>query len=244
MGDDNSQWDGDKPAHEVTVSAFSIGQYPVTFEEYEKFCEATGRGRPNDRGWGRATRPVINISWSDAAAYCEWLCEQTGERYRLLTEAEWEYACHAGSNTRYCYGDDEQRLEKYAWYSGNAGGKTHPVGEKLPNDWQLYDMHGNVREWVQDWYEHYSSKSQQNPSGTRWGSLRVIRGGCWLYDADNCRSAFRVRLGPAYRAGRVGFRLARTGPWSSYSFTLEPEKTAEPAIEPETGGVDSALCHQ
>jgi len=144
MGQDDSPYGDEKPAHEVAVSTFSIGQYPVTFEEYDKFCDATERKKPSDSGWGRETRPVINISWEDAVAYCKWLSEQTGEHYRLLTEAEWEYACRATSNTRYCYGDDEQRLGEYAWYSSNAGGKTHPVGEKLPNAWQLYDMHGNV----------------------------------------------------------------------------------------------------
>jgi formylglycine-generating enzyme required for sulfatase activity len=96
---------------------------------------------------------------------CEWLSEQTGAHYRLLTEAEWEYACRAGSATRYSFGDDEQLLGDYAWFSENAENKTHPVGEKLPNDWRLYDMHGNVWEWVQDWFGDYSKEPQRNPSG-------------------------------------------------------------------------------
>jgi formylglycine-generating enzyme required for sulfatase activity len=120
MGQEDSLYNDEKPAHEVAVSTFSVGQYPVTFEEYDKFCEATRREKPSDSGWGKGTRPVINISWEDARAYCEWLSEQTGERYRLLTEAEWEYACRAGSTARYCYGDDEQHLGEYAWYSSNA----------------------------------------------------------------------------------------------------------------------------
>ncbi len=216
MGQEDSPYNWEKPAHEVTISAFSIGQYPVTFEEYDEFCEATDRKRLDDRGWGRATRPVIDISWSDAAAYCEWLSQQTGVHYRLLTEAEWEYACRAGSTTRYCYGNDEQRLGEYAWYSNNAEGITHPVGEKLSNAWDLYDMHGNVWEWVQDWYGDYSSAPQSDPSGPESGSNRVFRGGGWFNDAGICRSAYRVNDDPADRNEDVGFRLARTGPWPSY----------------------------
>jgi len=229
MGQDDSPYDDEKPAHEVEVGAFSIGQYPVTFEEYDKFCGDTHREKPSDSGWGRGTRPVINISWDDAAAYCEWLSEQTGEHYRLLTEAEWEYACRATNSTRYCYGDDEQRLGEYAWYSKDSEGKTHPVREKLPNAWQLYDMHGNVWEWVQDWYagDYYKRSPRENPSGPETGARRVDRGGGWYGDADYCRSAYRRYWGdPAYRSIILGFRLARTGPLHSYPFTLplpEPE---------------------
>ncbi len=235
MGQDDIPYDWGKPAHEVTVSAFSVGQYPVTFEEYDKFCETTGRDRPRDWGWGRATRPVAGISWSDAAEYCDWLSQQTGAHYRLLTEAEWEYACRAGSNTRYYFGNDEQQLTECAWYSNNAGGKTYPVGEKRPNDWQLYDMHGNVCEWVQDWFGRYSSEAQQNPSGPESGSRRVHRGGAWNRGAGDCRSAARDRDHSACRLDDVGFRLARTGSWPSSLVTLGSEKMAEPAVEAETG---------
>ncbi|MFO1434617.1 MAG: formylglycine-generating enzyme family protein [Candidatus Competibacteraceae bacterium] len=221
MGDDNG-YEWEKPAHDVAVSAFSIGQYPVTFEEYDKFCEATRRRKPKDYGWGRGTRPAVDISWSDAAAYCEWLSQQTGESYRLPTEAEWEYACRATSSTRYCYGDDEQRLGEYAWYLSNARGQTHPVGEKESNAWQLYDMHGNVWEWVRDWYEAYSKAFEQEPSGPESGANRVIRGGSWGYGAYFCRSASRNVGPPALRYGNLGFRLARTGAWPSYPLTLEP----------------------
>jgi formylglycine-generating enzyme required for sulfatase activity len=143
------------PQHEVAVEAFAVGECPVTFDEYDRFCEATGRGKPGDEGWGRGRRPVINVSWHDATAYCKWLSEETGETYRLLTEAEWEYACRAGSDTEYCYGDDPAKLGEYAWYYENAGLKSHPVGEKLPNAWGLYDMHGNVWEWCADEYRSY-----------------------------------------------------------------------------------------
>ncbi|AUB80294.1 hypothetical protein THSYN_04545 [Candidatus Thiodictyon syntrophicum] len=152
MGQDDSQWDDEKPAHPVRLGAFSIGQYPVTFAEFDRFCAATGRTQPEDRGWGRGERPVINVDWEDAKAYCGWLSKETGETYRLASEAEWEYACRAGTKTRWSCGDDESRLEDYGWYAKNAGDQTHPVGEKRPNAWHLHDLHGNVWEWCRDWY--------------------------------------------------------------------------------------------
>jgi len=152
MGQDDSPHSDEKPAHPVRVSAFSIGQYPVTFAEYDRFCAATGREKPQDQGWGRDRQPAINVSWDDAQVYWVWLSGETGETYRLATEAEWEYACRAGSTGRWSCGDEASRLGDYAWFSKNSGSKTHPVGEKLPNAWHLHDMHGNVWEWCQDWY--------------------------------------------------------------------------------------------
>jgi formylglycine-generating enzyme required for sulfatase activity len=236
MGDNNSSRNNEKPVHEVSVDAFSIGQYPVTFEEYDRFCEATRREKPSDWEWGRGTRPAIEVSWEDAAAYCEWLSQQTGAHYRLLTEAEWEYACRAGSATRYCFGDDEQSLGDYAWYSKNAESKTHPVGEKLQNDWQLYDMHGNVWEWVQDWFGDYSKEPQTNPSGPEQGSNRVFRGGSWIDGAGYCRSAYRAGFEPGLRHGYLGFRLARDGAWPSDTFTLAAQKVAERPVQAEGEG--------
>jgi formylglycine-generating enzyme required for sulfatase activity len=250
MGQDDSPYDWEKPAHSVRVEAFSIGQFPVTFAEYDRFCEATGRDKANDRGWGRGERPVINVGWEDAQAYCDWLGEQTGERYRLATEAQWEYACRAGSTTRWCHGDEEAGLDAYAWYSRNAGGKTQPVGTKRANAWHLHDMHGNVLEWVQDWYsgnyyqqqaselERHSTEAaagasaagesasgtraaaSENPSGPESGSFRVVRGGSWHGVADYCRSARRDGIGPSDRHDYLGFRLSRTGPWRSHPLTL------------------------
>ncbi|MCP4698361.1 MAG: SUMF1/EgtB/PvdO family nonheme iron enzyme, partial [Gammaproteobacteria bacterium] len=146
MGDiQGSGYDDEIPVHEISLDAFAIGVYPVTFEEYDKCAEAIGGEKPPDNGWGRSRRPVIAVSWDDAAAYCEWLSGQTGHKYRLLTEAEWEYAARAGSDADYCFGNlDKWLLKEYAWYVENAEGKTHPVGEKQPNVWGLYDMHGNV----------------------------------------------------------------------------------------------------
>jgi formylglycine-generating enzyme required for sulfatase activity len=223
----------ERPVHEVILDAFAIGRNPVTVGEFRRFVEATGYqteaeqqdgtsvydgkewGQKSDANWRNPymsqdeDHPVVCISWNDAAAYCEWLCEQTGEQYSLPTEAEWEYACRAGSDTAYCFGDDEKQLSSYAWYSKNAEGKTHPVGEKRPNDWHLYDIHGHVWEWVQDWFGDYSKEPQHNPSGPETGSSRVIHGGSWGRDAGYCRSAFRDLVGPGRRCGPLGFRLAR-----------------------------------
>ncbi len=110
MGDDKSDQENEKPAHQVTLSHFAVGKYPVTFEEYDAFCDANGLKKPHDRGWGRGRRPVIYVSWDDAQAYCQWLSQQTGREYRLLTEAQWEYACRSGSDTAWCFGDDERKL--------------------------------------------------------------------------------------------------------------------------------------
>ncbi len=226
-------YDDERPVHEVTLDAFAIGRNPVTVNEFRRFVETTGYKSEAERKggawvwdgkeWGEKTdanwrnpyiaqdddHPLVSISWNDAAAYCEWLCEQTGEQYSLPTEAQWEYACRAASETAYCFGDDEQLLADYAWYSKNSEGKTHPVGVMRANTWGLHDMHGNVWEWVQDWYERYSKESQRNPSGPEQGSNRVIRGGSWVSGAGVCRSACRVRGGPGYRDYYLGFRLAR-----------------------------------
>ncbi len=258
MGQDDSPYDDEKPAHPVRVDAISIGQYPVTFAEYDRFCSATQRKPPDDRSWGRGERPAINVSWQDAMDYCDWLGQQTGEHYRLATEAEWEYACRSGSTTRYCYGDDESGLGDYAWYSKNANSQTHPVGQKKPNAWQLYDLHGNVWDWCADWYsgdyyaqlaghsQHTASASEQsasgsasgreqlaseNPSGPASGSNRVVRGGSWHYVADYCRSAIRNLHDPSSRYDLIGFRLSRTGPWRSHPITLGRAVEASPEFE-------------
>ena len=253
MGDDDSPYDDEKPAHEVTVDSFSIGQYPVTFNQYDKFCEATDRQLADDSSWGRGKLPVTKVSWQDARAYCEWLSEQTGERYRLLTEAEWEYACRAGSSTKYYYGDEIQQLGQYAWYAENSDNKMHPIGEKAPNGWHLYDMHGNVLEWVQDRFSagYYRNSPSENPSGPESGSYRVIRGGSWRDDTDGCRSACREFVASDSRGFDVGFRLARDGAWRSNPITLAPPQAApisardntefadESKFEPYQGFVDT-----
>ncbi|MCP4695800.1 MAG: SUMF1/EgtB/PvdO family nonheme iron enzyme [Gammaproteobacteria bacterium] len=213
----------EKPVHEVTLDAFSIGRYPVTFDDYDKFCAATGREKPGDEGWGRSWRPVINVLWEDATAYCKWLSERIGANYRLPTEAEWEYACRAGSETAYFFGEDANQLSYHAWHAGNAEGKTHPVGEKRANAWGLYELSGNVWEWVHDWYAGYSEEAQTNPEGSESGAFRVIRGGSWYYSLRRVRSTSRSRRAPGYCFDYLGFRLARTHPLSSYPFTLSTQ---------------------
>ena len=197
----------ERPLHLVELSSFSIGKYLVTFEEYDTFCEATGKEKPGDHGWGRERRPVINVSWHDALAYCKWLNEQTGQYYRLPSEAEWEYAARGGSQSRgYTYAGSDM-LRSVGWYTGNSSGSTHPVGQKQPNELGLYDMSGNVWEWVADWYGVYPAGPVTNPQGPPTGNSRVIRGGCWY--SLSCRLAKRNRTSQHDRNYYIGFRLAR-----------------------------------
>jgi formylglycine-generating enzyme required for sulfatase activity len=170
---------------------------------------------------------VENVSWDDAQAFCKQLStlakEQAAIRhYRLPTEAEWEYACRAGSTTKYSFGDAGSLLVKYAWYQDNSGytdkapsrTETHGVGEKEPNAWGLYDMHGNVFEWCQDWYGNYASGAVSDPTGPASGSDRVLRGGAWTSQAWTCRSAYRRTFDPNDRSiSRLGFRVALDVPW-------------------------------
>ena len=151
------------------------------------------------------------VSWEDGQAFILRLNTREGHgRHRLPTEAEWEYACRAGGVMAYCFGDYESRLEEFAWFSVNAGRETHPVGRKRANAWGLHDMHGNVWEWVQDWYGEYAAGVAVNPVGPVSGKARVLRGGAWSEMAPNCRSAFRFSQMPHKRADSIGFRLALT----------------------------------
>ncbi len=201
------------PAHEVELDSFGIGRCPVTFADFDEFCLSTGRARPKDEGWGRDRRPVINVSWQDATDYCEWLTRQTGRNYRLPTEAEWEYACRAGSNAAYCFGDDEEQLDRWAWHVRNSDRQTQPVGGREPNAWGLHDMHGNVWEWCGDWYakDFYTAHPLRNPAGAEQGAGRVLRGGSWDSSAKFVSSYFRFCLSPGLRIVRAGFRVALGG---------------------------------
>ncbi len=200
------------PAHAVELDCFGIGRFPVTFAEYDEFCLATGRARPPDNGWGRAQRPVINVNWQDAADYCGWLTRQTGRQYRLPTEAEWEYACRAGSKADYCFGDDAEQLDNYAWHVSNSERQTQPVGSRQANAWGLHDMHGNVWEWCADWYDEncYTCEPVRNPlgAGAEHGAGRVLRGGSWDSSANFVTSHFRFCLSPGLSIIRAGFRVA------------------------------------
>ena len=212
--DDEQAYDDEKPQHPVAIRRhFAVGRYPVTFAEYDRFAETMERTKPSDRGWGRGRRPVINVSWSETQVYAEWLRGETGKEYRLLSEAEWEYACRAGSATRYSFGDDPAELGDHAWFGGNSESQTHPVGQKQPNGFGLHDMHGNVGEWVEDGL-HRDYKGAPDGGGA-WieggdKGIRVLRGGCWYNGPGDLRSAVRNWDHAGDRSGIVGFRLART----------------------------------
>ena len=197
--------DDKESVHKVKINnPFYFGTYPVTQREWKAVMGDKPSSFKGD------DLPVEQVSWDDVQEFIKKLNEKEGtEKYRLPSEAEWEYACRAGTTTRYSFGDSELELEDYAWYSKNSEGKTHPVGQKKPNLWGLYDMHGNVWEWVQDeWHNRYD---RIPTDGSVWesgdGARRVIRGGGWFRDAEFCRSAVRDHRGSHDRRGALGFRL-------------------------------------
>ena len=199
--------EGDK-AHEVTLTQpFKMGIHEVTQAQYEQVMGV------NASKYKGADNPVETVSWEDAVEFCRKLSELPAEKaagnvYRLPTEAEWEYACRAGTTTKYSFGDDESKLGDYGWFSENSGTKTHPVGGKKPNAWGLYDMYGNVWEWCQDWHGDYPSGAVTDPAGATSGSDRVDRGGCWYNSAGFCRSAARGWGIPSFRYSSYGgFRV-------------------------------------
>lgn len=159
--------------------------------------------------------PVENVNWRDIHLFLEKLnsvCADEGFQYRLPTEAEWEYACRAGSTAPFCFGHKESRLDMYAWYSLNSQKKTHPIKMKKPNSWGIYDMHGNVWEWCSDWYGEYPRDDQVDPRGPLSGTYRIIRGGAWNFNAIDIRSAYRNGAGMSRRRNGVGFRLVAHRP--------------------------------
>jgi len=198
----------DEFQHRVRITKpFKMCVHEVTQAQYE---QVMGNNRSMFKG---AEHPVEAVNWVDAVEFCRRLSELPAEKaagniYRLPTEAQWEYACRAGTTTQFSFGDDEADLGDYAWYAENSANKTHPVGSKLPNAWGLYDMHGNVWEWCLDWYGDMPSGSLTDPTGPTSGRSRVRRGGSWSHDAGDCRSALRVNYGPAIRRGNIGFRVS------------------------------------
>jgi formylglycine-generating enzyme required for sulfatase activity len=197
-----------KPQHVVRITKpFYLSVTEVTQEQYQAVMGQNPTFFKDD-----PRRPVECVSWEDAVEFCGKLSGKEGRTYRLPTEAEWEYACRAGSTTKWSFGDDESELWEYAWYYGNSEATTHPVGEKKPNNWGLYDMHGNVWEWCADWHgwKYYAESPRDDPQGPKSGSARVNRGGTWAYPAGSCYSAGRCGLWPEERNRYLGFRVARS----------------------------------
>ena len=194
----------EKPVHNVYVKSFKMMTTEVTQAQWQALMGS------NPSNWKGDNLPVENVSWDDIQDFLRELNRiDPGKKYRLPTEAEWEYACRAGTTTKYYTGDKDSDLNRAGWYNGNSGSNTHPVGQKAPNAWGLYDMHGNVWEWCEDWF--HSSYNGAPKDGSAWnspsGQYRVLRGGSWLHPPRSCRSAHRHRYNPDLRYIHNGFRL-------------------------------------
>jgi formylglycine-generating enzyme required for sulfatase activity len=203
----------ERPRHRVRLSRFAISKHEVTFEQYDRFVQATGRARPADEGWGRGKRPVINVSWQDAVAYSQWLSAQTGAHYRLPTEAEWEFAARAGSNKRFWWGNEvgENHANCFDCRGQWSGSETARVGSYAMSPFGLHDMAGNVMEWVQDCFQPGYANAPLDGSAVVTGdcSSRVVRGGSYSSPADLLRSASRDKRAPGVQLDNLGFRVVR-----------------------------------
>ncbi|MCL4205616.1 MAG: formylglycine-generating enzyme family protein, partial [Pirellulaceae bacterium] len=200
----------EKPQHRVRITKpFYLGVFPVTKAEYLQVVRSNPYpGQRDDR------HPITYVSWDHAEEFCRRLSDQEGVTYSLPTEAQWEYACRAGSAGCWCFGNDESLLRQYAWYKENAGKRPHLVGQRKPNAWGLHDMHGNVWEccsdrWDENYYRQFAGQLAVDPHGPTAGSHRVIRGGCWRDGAWVCRAAYREKNLPSDQDFELGFRLAR-----------------------------------
>jgi formylglycine-generating enzyme required for sulfatase activity len=241
MGSDESDYE--KPQHQVKVNSFAIGKYPVTQAQYEAVMGTNPSYFKNN-----PQNPVEDVSWNDAKAFCQKLSRITGKTYRLPTEAEWEYACRAGTTTRYYFGDDANQLGDYAWYYENSNRTTHRVnrtthrvGQKKPNGWGIYDMSGNVWEWCEDdWHNSYAGAPDD---GTAWldndnrsQSLKCLRGGSWLFNPDFCRSASRSGPYPDDHDYDIGFRVVCDNQmffYNPFNFPLLTSSVKEFAVKLE-----------
>ena len=258
-----------KPTHRVTLTYdFYIGKYETTFDEYDAFCNATGRSKPSDSRWGRGQRPVKNVTWRDAIAYCNWLSEKeklpraySGKGklldkdgrvtrdpskvvgYRLPTEAEWEFAARGGNKSRGCKYAGSNAAGDVAWYKGNSGGKTQEVGKKAPNELGIYDMSGNVWEWCSDWYDsgYYAKSPTPNPYNYTPGSSQVVRGGCWIDLAPRVRVTSRSNYSPTGKGNYLGFRIARTVPYKGKNRPPLSPYNPSPSDEAIVGGTSVTL---
>ncbi|HZR16732.1 MAG TPA: formylglycine-generating enzyme family protein [Verrucomicrobiae bacterium] len=223
MGDPNEV---DATPHEVSVSAFYLDKNLVTQEQFEKLMHE------NPSRWKGTGNPVEQVRWSDAVRFCNkrseaeglkpcyelttWKCDFGANGYRLPTEAEFEYACRAGTTTPYFCGNTPARLAEFAWFDKNSGGHPRPVGQKQPNAWGLYDICGNLWEWCNDFYQvdYYATAAKEDPRGPAEGKTKVVRGGCWRTSAENCRAGYRYNENPGYADvcfgyDIYGFRCAR-----------------------------------
>ena len=209
----------EKPAHRVTLSGFYIGKYEVTQSLWRAVMGSNPSSTKGDNG------PVTNVSWNDCQRFISELNLLTGKRFRLPTEAEWEYAARGGNRSRGYKYSGSDNPDEVAWYSSNSGGDIRDVGTKRPNELGVYDMSGNVYEWCQDWYGSYSNLSQTNPTVPSSGSNRVSRGGCWIDYARSCRSSIRNYFTPDVSFNGLGLRLVLQSPDSEYTLS-EADKTA------------------
>ncbi len=209
----------DAPPHEVSVSPFFIDKYLVTQAQYQKIMSA------NPSRWKADGNPVEQVRWSDAVKFCNrrsqmeglqpcydvntWKCNFAANGYRLPTEAEWEYACRAGTTTAYFFGDSPAKLGVYAWYDKNSGGHPRAVGQKQANAWGLQDICGNVWEWCNDFYQvdYYPESPKQDPAGPKEGDTKVVRGGAWRFSPESCRSGYRYNEKPGYADVCFGYDI-------------------------------------
>ena len=205
MGATNEQgsdaYDSEKPAHSVTLSSYYIGKTEVT----QDLWQAVMGSNPSEFKGNR--KPVEHVSWDDCQTFISKLNSLTGKKFRLPTEAEWEFAARGGIKSKGYEYSGSNTLDDVAWYWYNSGLTTHDVGTKNPNELGLYDMSGNVWEWCNDWYGNYSSSPSNNPTGPSSGTLRVFRGGSWCFEARVCRSYFRHNFTPDNRSSNLGLRL-------------------------------------
>lgn len=223
IGSDDADNEDEQPARQIKFKAFGMLAKEVTFTQYEVFAHATKRPLPDDQGWGRADRPVINVSWEDARDFALWLHDKTGLKWRLPSEAEWEYAARAGSKGLYSFGDQLSDFCSYGnvadagtksgWRNKNCTDghlRTAPVAQFKPNAWGLYDMHGNIWEWVQDCWQSSYREMSESGAANESGSCRerVQRGGSWFYGPDDARAGYRSSAPFADKGVQVGFRLA------------------------------------
>ncbi|MBL0311077.1 MAG: formylglycine-generating enzyme family protein [Bacteroidetes bacterium] len=230
MGTDKPVEPQEGPVHEVQVNSFWIGKTEVTTEDYDKFLLDNQRDTMGSSGWGRGKQPAIFVSWDDAVAYCNWLsakeklskyyyidttgkviCRDTAKGYRLPTEAEWEFAARGGNSSKGFEYAGSKNMDEVVWYKSN-GNRAMPVGRKMPNELGIFDMNGNVWEWVWDIYsrDYYSHSPANDPRGAETGLYRVMRGGAFYNTPQYCRIVTRQNSYVNFRQNSVGFRLART----------------------------------